>query len=79
VLHRHARRGPHRLRTSVPNVFQQTDPDRYQALARIPSAVGAGTSGYFGRGRKGFDLFYVAVPARGSNPAEILVYTVQDE
>jgi DNA-binding beta-propeller fold protein YncE len=61
------------------SVFAQKDPDHYEALGRTPSALGARTSGYFGRGRKGFDLFYVAVPARGNRPAEILVYTVQDE
>lgn len=61
------------------SVFQQKEPDHYEPLAQIPSAVGARTSGYFGRGHKGFDLFYVAVPARGNHPAELLVYTVQDE
>jgi DNA-binding beta-propeller fold protein YncE len=61
------------------SLFAQKDPDHYQTLPRVASELGARTSGYFGRGRKGFDLFYVAVPARGNNPAEILVYTLQDE
>ena len=27
---------------------------------------------------KGFDRFYLAVPARGGQPAEVRIYTVQD-
>ncbi len=60
------------------SVFQQRDPDRYEALAQVPTAIGARTSGYFGKGHKGFDLFYVAVPARAGADAEILVFTLQD-
>jgi hypothetical protein len=58
--------------------FQMMDPDHYQLLARVPTAVGAGTAGYFGKQGKGFDRFYLAVPARGSQPAEMRIYTVQD-
>jgi hypothetical protein len=58
--------------------FQMTDPDHYQLLAKVPTAVGAGTAGYFGKQGKGFDRFYLAVPARGSQPAELRIYTVQD-
>jgi hypothetical protein len=58
--------------------FQMTDPDHYQLLAKVPTAVGAGTAGYFGKQGKGFDRFYLAVPARGSQPAEMRIYTVQD-
>ena len=60
------------------SVFQQRDSDHYQLLAKVPSAVGARTSGYFGKGRKGFDVFYVAVPARADHTAEVLIYTVQN-
>jgi DNA-binding beta-propeller fold protein YncE len=60
------------------SVFQQKDPDHYELIAKIPSAVGARTAAYFGRGRKGFELFYVAVPARADRVAEVLIYTVQD-
>jgi DNA-binding beta-propeller fold protein YncE len=60
------------------SVFQEKDADHFEALASVPSAVGARTSGYFGRGRKGFDIFFVAVPARVDRGAEILMYTVQD-
>jgi DNA-binding beta-propeller fold protein YncE len=61
------------------SVFQQNDPDHYQLLAKVPSAVGARTAGYFGKvGKKGFDRFYVAVPARAQQGAEVWIYTVQD-
>jgi len=59
-------------------VFQQNDPDHYQLLAKIPSALGARTAGYFGKGRKGFDRFFLAVPARADHGAEMWIYTVQD-
>ena len=36
-------------------VFQQDDADHYTHLAKVHSALGARTAGYFGRGRKGFD------------------------
>jgi hypothetical protein len=60
------------------DVFQMTDPDHYQLLAKIPTAIGAKTAGYYGKQGKGFDRFYLAVPARGNEPAEIRIYTVQD-
>jgi DNA-binding beta-propeller fold protein YncE len=60
------------------SVFQEKDPARYEWIANVASAVGARTAGYFGKGHKGFDRFYVAVPARAEVGAEVLVYTVQD-
>jgi hypothetical protein len=60
------------------SVFQQRDTDRYELLARIPSMIGARTAGYFGKGRKGFEVFYVVVPARSEAGAEVLLYSVQD-
>lgn len=59
-------------------VFQMKDRDHYQLFAKVPTAVGARTAGYFGKQGKGFDRFYVGVPARGANSAEIRIYTVQD-
>jgi DNA-binding beta-propeller fold protein YncE len=59
------------------SVFQQEGNEKYRLAAKIPSGLGARTSGYFGKGRKGFDLFYVAVPARANAAAEVLIYTVQ--
>jgi hypothetical protein len=60
------------------SVFQQLDADHYQLLANVPSAIGARTAGYPGKGIKGFDQFYLAVPARADHGAEVLIYTVQD-
>jgi hypothetical protein len=58
--------------------LEQKDPDQYQLLVKIPSALGARTAGYFGKGKKGFDRFYLAVPARAEHGAEVWTYTVQD-
>jgi DNA-binding beta-propeller fold protein YncE len=60
------------------DVFQQHDPQRYERIARVPSALGARTAGYFGKGHKGFEIFYSVVPARADKTAEVLLYTVQD-
>jgi DNA-binding beta-propeller fold protein YncE len=60
------------------DVFQMSDPGHYQLLTRVPTAIGARTAGYFGKQGKGFDRFYLAVPARGGQPAEVRIYTVQD-
>ena len=60
------------------SVFQQVDPDHYRLLAKVPSTLGARTAGYFGKGRKGFDRFFLAVPARADHGAEMWIYTVQD-
>ena len=59
-------------------VFQMIGPDHYQLLAKIPTAIGAKTAGYWGKQGKGFDRFYLAVPARGGQSAEVRIYTVQD-
>ena len=61
------------------SVFKQNDQDHYQLLAKVPSALGARTAGYYGKiGKKGFDRLYVAVPARAKRGAEVWIYTVQD-
>ena len=60
------------------SVFQQENGERYRLAAKVPSGLGARTAGYFGKGRKGFDLFYVAVPARANSAAEVLIYTLQN-
>jgi len=59
-------------------VYQQNAPDRYTLLAKIPTALGAGTAGYFGRQEKGFDRFYLAVPQGANTNAEVRIYTVND-
>jgi DNA-binding beta-propeller fold protein YncE len=60
------------------SVFQQDDRDHYRLLAKVHTAIGARTAGYFGKGKKGFDRFYLAVPARADHGAEVWIYTVQD-
>ena len=59
-------------------VFQMNNPDHYSLIARVPTAIGARTAGFFGIAGKGFDRFYLAVPARGNEPAEIRIYTAQE-
>ena len=60
------------------SVFQQNDADHYRLLAKVPSALGARTAGYFGKAKKGFDRFFLAVPARADHGAEVWIYTVQE-
>ena len=60
------------------SVFQQDDADHYRLFAKVQTAIGARTAGYFGTGRKGFDRFYLAVPARADHGAEVWIYTLQD-
>ena len=60
------------------SVFQRDDADHYKLLAKVQTAIGARTAGYFGKGRKGLDRFYLAVPARAGHGAEVWIYTVQD-
>lgn len=59
-------------------VYQQADPDHYNVIAKVPTVVGAGTAGYFGRQGKGFDRFYLAVSASATANAEVRIYTLQD-
>ena len=59
-------------------VFQAQEGDKYELMSKIPTALGARTAGYFGKGKKNFDRFFLAVPARADHGAEIWIYTVQD-
>jgi len=59
-------------------VFQMKDPDHYQLLAKIPTALGGRTAGYFGRQGKGMHRFFLAIPARAGQSAEMRIYTIQD-
>jgi hypothetical protein len=56
------------------SVFQENDPDHYELVANVPSSVGIRT-GYFFTKR---DRFYVGVPAKGSEPAQIWTYEAED-
>jgi len=55
--------------------FQQKRPSHLSLLAKIPPTLAA-HAGYFGKGKKGFERFFLAVPARADHGAEILIYTV---
>lgn len=56
------------------SVFQQNDRDHYKLLANVPSAVGVRTGFYYVKR----DRFYVAVPAKGNEPAQIWTYEAED-
>jgi hypothetical protein len=56
------------------SVFQQKDPEHYELLANVPSAVGVRTGYFFVRR----DRLYVGVPARGNEPAQLWTYEAQD-
>jgi DNA-binding beta-propeller fold protein YncE len=58
-------------------VYQQIDPDRYERIAKIPTAIGARTSTYTGQVGK-HNSFYLAVPARANRGAELWVYEARD-
>jgi DNA-binding beta-propeller fold protein YncE len=56
------------------SVFQQNDPDHYELVANVPSAVGVRTGYYFAKR----DRFYVAVPAKGNEPAQVWTFEAED-
>ena len=55
-------------------VYQQKDADRYEAVGRIPTRGGAGTSFWSPE----LDRYYVAAPANDKEDAAILVYAPVD-
>jgi DNA-binding beta-propeller fold protein YncE len=56
------------------SVFQENDPDHYELLENVPSAVGVRTGYFFARR----DRFYVGVPAKSNEPAQIWTYEAED-
>lgn len=58
-------------------VYQQIDPDHYDRVAKIPSAIGARTSAYVGQVGKHNSL-YLAVPARSNRGAELWIFETRD-
>jgi DNA-binding beta-propeller fold protein YncE len=58
-------------------VYQQLDANRYERIAKIPTAIGARTSAYFGQVGK-HNSFYLMVPARANRDAELWVYETRD-
>jgi DNA-binding beta-propeller fold protein YncE len=60
------------------SVFQQSGPDQYQLLARIPTALGARTAGFAAKiGKKASNRFFLGVPARSNSDAEVWIYQAQ--
>jgi DNA-binding beta-propeller fold protein YncE len=55
------------------SIFQQLDPEHYQPVAKIPTAAGARTALFVPE----FNRLYLAVPHRGSQRAELRVYSAQ--
>lgn len=53
--------------------FQQTSPDQYQSLGKIATASGARTGLYV----PDLNRFYLAVPHRGNQGAEVRIYLVE--
>jgi DNA-binding beta-propeller fold protein YncE len=56
------------------SVIQQTDPDHYQPLAKIPTTVGARTGLWYAKR----DRLYLAVPASSKQGAALWVYAPED-
>jgi hypothetical protein len=56
------------------SVIQQSDPDHYELIANVPSAIGIRTGYLFAKR----DRFYVGVPAKASDPAQVWTYEAED-
>jgi DNA-binding beta-propeller fold protein YncE len=56
------------------SVYTQADPDHYKLLANVPSTVGVRTGYWFSKR----DRFYVGVPAKGNEPAQVWTYEAED-
>ncbi|MGA7796067.1 MAG: YncE family protein [Candidatus Acidiferrales bacterium] len=59
--------------TGMVDVYKETDPDHYQSLGNIPSGPGAKTGLLVPQ----LSRLFVAVPPKGTTPAEVYVYQVQ--
>jgi DNA-binding beta-propeller fold protein YncE len=56
------------------SVFQQNDPDHYSLVASVPTGIGIRTGFFFAKR----DRFYVGVPAKGNEPAQVWTYEAED-
>jgi hypothetical protein len=56
------------------SVIQQSNPDHYQPLAKIPTTTGARTGLWYEKR----DRFYLAVPASSKQGAALWVYSPED-
>jgi hypothetical protein len=59
------------------SVFQQTDPDHYQLLPKVPSTLGLAPPATLAKGGTGLTVSFSAC-LRADHGAEIWIYTVQD-
>lgn len=55
------------------DVIEQRDADHYKLIARVPTVVGARTSTFSAK----LNAFYLGVPRRGDQPAELRVFKVE--
>ncbi|OLE16309.1 MAG: hypothetical protein AUG83_03525 [Acidobacteria bacterium 13_1_20CM_4_57_11] len=56
------------------SVIQQQDPDHYELISNVPSGIGIRTGYYFAKR----DRFYVGVPAKGNEPAQVWTFEAED-
>jgi hypothetical protein len=56
------------------DIIRQTDRDHYETLAKIPTRAGARTSFFSSE----LNRFFLALPERGIQPAELRVFEVQE-
>jgi DNA-binding beta-propeller fold protein YncE len=56
------------------DVIEQRDADHYRLIARVPTVAGARTSAFSSE----LNSFYLGVPRRGEQPAELRVFKVRD-
>ncbi len=56
------------------SVFQQEDPDHYSLIQNVASTIGVRTGFWFAKR----DRFYVGVPAKGNEPAQVWTYEAED-
>ena len=55
-------------------VFQQDDPEHYSLIQNVASTIGVRTGYWFAKR----DRFYVGVPAKGNEPAQVWTYETED-
>src|ERR1700756_5522991 len=55
-------------------VIQQQDPDHYELIANVPTTVGVRTGFWYTKR----DRFYVGVPAKGNEPAQVWTFEAED-
>jgi len=56
------------------SVIQQQDPDHYELITNVPSGIGIRTGYYYAKR----DRFYVGVPAKGNEPAQVWTFEAED-